>query len=116
MSGKTQVHICFMSHNKELDAAWMQQLQKNGFPGYIALLGPASRKKEVMDMAQARPEFMRQVRGSAGLDIGGDMPESIALSIVAECHPALHGCSVTQSQIAQLQIAQLQKADAIYLT
>jgi len=81
--------IC-MSHNKEIDVAWMRQLQKIESPGYVAILGPASRKKEVLDMAGVGTDFRQRVRGPAGLAIGGDMPESIALSIVAECHAALH--------------------------
>jgi len=95
--------IC-MSHNKEMDAAWMRQLQKAEFPHYIALLGPKSRKKEVMDMAQARPDFRQGVRGPAGLGIGGDMPESIALSIVAECHAALYDRSTTQLERAHYSV------------
>ena len=33
------------------------------------------------------------VNGPVGLDIGGELPESIALSILAQCHAVLYGAS-----------------------
>ncbi len=80
--------VC-MTHNKKTDAAWMRRLKDVQRPGYISILGPETRKKEVMDMAEADRRFRALVRGPAGLDIGGDLPESIALSILSECHAAI---------------------------
>jgi len=31
------------------------------------------------------------VDGPAGFDIGGELPESIALSVIAKCHDAIFG-------------------------
>jgi len=81
--------IC-MTHNKNYDAEWMKQLVNAPQAKYIALLGPETRKVEVMDMAKAPRSFSDKVHGPAGSDqIVGDLPESIALSIVSQCHTAL---------------------------
>ena len=81
--------IC-MTHNKNIDAKWMQQLIDAPNAKYIALLGPSSRKTEVLAMAQVQSSFGDKVYGPAGSDqIVGDLPESIALSIIAQCHHVL---------------------------
>lgn len=81
--------IC-MSHNKNIDTDWIKQLIDAPNAQYIALLGPATRKSEVMAMAQVPSSFSDKVYGPAGSDkIVGDLPESIALSIIAQCHSAL---------------------------
>ena len=81
--------IC-MTHNKNIDAEWMQQLIGAPNAQYIALLGPSSRKTEVLAMAQVQSSFSEKVYGPAGSDqIVGDLPESIALSIIAQCHQVL---------------------------
>ncbi len=79
-----------MTHNKNIDADWMKQLVNAPSAKYIALLGPAKRKTEVMTMAGVSQQFSDKVNGPAGSDhIRGDIPESIALSIIAQCHDAL---------------------------
>ena len=79
-----------MSHNIDLDALGLKLLQKTGVK-YIALLGPGHRYQKVLDRAGlAQHELSCPVSGPAGLDIGGQLPESIALSILAECHMVLH--------------------------
>ena len=79
-----------MSHSVPLDAKALAQL--NGVPlRYLALLGPASRKAQVISLARLGPAGLRQVlHGPAGLALGGELPESIALSILAQCHATLH--------------------------
>ena len=78
-----------MTHNVVLDAAALWQLKD--FPlGYLALLGPVNRKQKVLEQAGVAEEQLKtQLHGPAGLDIGGDLPESIALSILSQCHAAL---------------------------
>jgi xanthine dehydrogenase accessory factor len=55
--------------------------------GYLGVLGPVARKDRLREMADCheRPLF-----GPAGLDIGAELPESIALSIAAEVHAVLN--------------------------
>ena len=78
-----------MSHNIELDADALKVLSKTPLQ-YLALLGPAHRKQQVIRQAQLAEQSMPFVfAGPSGLDIGGTLPESIALSILAECHASL---------------------------
>ena len=75
-----------MSHHLENDAAYLAQLAPSTIR-YIGCLGPLARRQRLKDMA-ACPE--RQVFGPVGLDIGAELPESIALSLVAEIHAVLN--------------------------
>ncbi|MDX9875007.1 MAG: XdhC family protein [Spongiibacteraceae bacterium] len=84
--------VILMSHNVEMDAAWLQRVHAMPRqPTYVGLLGPASRKREVLERADIAPDspFALRVRGPMGLDLGGDTPEAVALSVVAECHQTL---------------------------
>ncbi|MGB5325418.1 MAG: XdhC family protein [Pseudomonadales bacterium] len=79
-----------MTHSKPLDAAFLRALANKSLR-YCALLGPPHRRDEVLAEAgvtMQSPDFVLQ--GPAGLNIGGDLPESIALSILAQCHAALY--------------------------
>ncbi len=61
------------------------------------LLGPRARRDRLLDEIGAADVH---VFGPAGLDIGAEMPESIALAIVAEIHAFLNrrdGSMLTQS-------------------
>jgi xanthine/CO dehydrogenase XdhC/CoxF family maturation factor len=75
-----------MSHHLENDAAYLAHLASSTIR-YIGCLGPRARRQRLKDMA-ACPE--RQVFGPVGLDIGAELPESIALSLVAEIHAVLN--------------------------
>ncbi|GEM74970.1 XdhC family protein [Vibrio sagamiensis] len=78
-----------MSHNVNLDAQVLSQMA--GLPlKYIALLGPVNRREQVI--AQSSIELNQlsvPLSGPAGLDIGADLPETIALAILAECQAAI---------------------------
>jgi xanthine dehydrogenase accessory factor len=80
-------------HNVALDAAAIRALQ-NCPARYIGLLGPAIRKADVLATAGLTEEYLRTpVAGPMGLALGGDLPESIALAVLAECHAVIHGSS-----------------------
>ncbi len=82
-----------MAHNIKLDSAALQALNHNVLK-YIALLGPTSRRVKVIRAAGlVEDEIKVPLSGPAGLDIGGELPESIAMSILSECHAKLHNCS-----------------------
>ncbi len=79
-----------MSHSIEIDAEALIVLQSTGLR-HIALLGPRHRYRQVLEQAGlTEKELTCPVSGPAGIDIGGQLPESIALSILAECHSVLH--------------------------
>ncbi|SDJ63131.1 XdhC family protein [Microbulbifer yueqingensis] len=80
-----------MSHNLELDAAALVLLQERQLR-YLGLLGPVSRRDRVLALAGLSPAtLVTPLRGPIGLDIGGELPESIALSTCAEIHAAFYG-------------------------
>ncbi|WP_286238830.1 XdhC family protein [Neptuniibacter halophilus] len=87
-----------MSHNVELDAAALQAVNGAGLE-YMALLGPHSRKQKVLRQARLKTAMLQPaLAGPAGMPLGGELPESIALSILAECHRQLHLGEASQSR------------------
>jgi len=82
--------VVIMSHNVELDAAALVCCQDTALD-YVALLGPRHRFQQVLKRASVEEKRLAcPVSAPAGLEIGGQLPESIALSILAECHATLH--------------------------
>ncbi|WP_066963295.1 XdhC family protein [Microbulbifer sp. Q7] len=83
-----------MSHNLELDAAALRVL--SGLPlKYLGLLGPVSRRDRVLALAGIELEALNRalavpLRAPIGLNLGGELPESIALATCAELHAVLH--------------------------
>ncbi len=58
---------------------------------YIGLLGPSRRREDLFaELGGATRESLEEfVFGPAGLDLGGDGPEAVALSVAAEAHAVL---------------------------
>jgi len=83
-----------MTHNLRMDADWLNQLQYSHVR-YVGLLGPMHRRQQVLEMAEiCVPNWIdTNLYGPAGLMLGGDLPESIALSILAECHACLYNAN-----------------------
>jgi xanthine dehydrogenase accessory factor len=80
-----------MSHNLSMDAAALNLLQSAPLE-YLALLGPESRRQTVLELAGlSSSELSVPLHSPAGLALGGELPESLALSILAQCHAVLHG-------------------------
>jgi xanthine dehydrogenase accessory factor len=81
-------------HHFGRDFAAMEQLLPMGLP-YVGLLGPKKRRAALFDRLQDCPGFdpvgLAGVHAPAGLDLGGDSPEEIALSIMAEIRAVLSG-------------------------
>ena len=76
-----------MSHHLPSDVEYLRCLARRP-PGYVAALGPAARRERLL--VEAGPEtaavMRKQLYGPAGLAIGAQSPESIALAIVAQIH------------------------------
>ena len=80
-----------MNHNVNLDAKALKQLVRFDL-GYIALLGPVHRRDKVLQLAQlCLTDFSGYFSAPAGLALGGELPSSVGLSILAQCHGILHG-------------------------
>ncbi|WP_444927614.1 XdhC family protein [Microbulbifer sp. TRSA002] len=79
-----------MHHNLGLDAKVLQAVSLTKLH-YVALLGPPHRRDKVLDRAGIKvSDFYGVFSAPAGLALGGELPESIALSILAQCHGVLH--------------------------
>lgn len=84
-----------MSHHKDIDANAFKQIFNKPL-SYIAMIGPEHRRKEIVERANVDShQVTAKFVGPVGLDIGGDLPESIALSMLAECHAVLHNKNAT---------------------
>ena len=78
-----------MSHSVAIDAQALKALAETKIK-YLALLGPNNRKQQVISQAEVEEKSLAfTFSGPAGLEIGGTLPESIALSILTECHASL---------------------------
>ena len=78
-----------MSHSVAIDAQALKALAETKIK-YLALLGPNNRKQQVISQAEVDEQSLSfTFAGPAGIEIGGTLPESIALSILAECHASL---------------------------
>ena len=96
MEHRTAAHwnaAVVMSHNLQIDADAIKALQGSAID-YLALLGPASRKQQVLALAHLdEQELCISLAGPAGLNLGAELPEGIALSILAECHAVMQGAT-----------------------
>lgn len=78
--------IVIMNHNLELDAKALK-LSAQGGCQYIGLLGPSHRTERVLSLGDISPKLLAQrLFNPVGLHLGGELPESIALAILAEAH------------------------------
>ncbi len=72
------------THNYGRDFAALQKLLPLGLR-YVALLGPRRRRDQLLHaLADAAVESRSELFAPAGLDIGAESPEQIALAMVAE--------------------------------
>lgn len=81
-----------MTHNLGRDYVALSRLLPLGLP-YVALLGPRKRQAQLLNqLEEAIPvesDWLDSLYSPAGLDIGSDSPEEIALAIVAEISAVL---------------------------
>ncbi|PIQ21777.1 MAG: alanine dehydrogenase [Cytophagales bacterium CG18_big_fil_WC_8_21_14_2_50_42_9] len=85
--------FALMTHNYNYDIAMLRQLVELNIP-YIGTLGPKKKLDRMLEELEAEGIFLTQnqrnkIYGPAGLNIGAETAEEIALSIVAEIKAAL---------------------------
>lgn len=87
-----QISLAFvLTHNIKLDGQAVALLQ-NSSVHYVGLLGPKHRTERVLDTAGlSLQELQKPLANPVGLKLGGELPESIALSMLAEAHGYLEG-------------------------
>ncbi len=79
-----------MNHNYDRDKSMLPgALRSRAF--YVGALGPRKRTQQMLSELgdPFTAEELSRLRAPAGLDIGGDTPEAIAISIIAEIHSVL---------------------------
>lgn len=78
-----------MTHNVEQDAAALAVIEKSAAK-YVGLLGPTHRTERVFDVLKmAVSDYQKPLWNPMGLALGGELPESIALSVISEIHQTL---------------------------
>lgn len=93
LRGDSRTVAVIMTHNYEQDARILPRLLKSN-AAYIGALGPKRRTEKLLgDLATNGETFteeqLAKLFAPAGLDIGADTPEAIALAIVAEIQSVL---------------------------
>lgn len=83
-----QTAFVLMTHNFAKDSLYLQAIMCLK-PIYIGLLGPARRREKLLSaLIEYNPditeEFMNAIHGPAGLNLGAETPQEIAISIIAE--------------------------------
>lgn len=83
-----QTAIILMTHSYVKDLQYLINL-KDHRPAYMGVLGPSRRREklfnELLDQApETTIEFIEAIHGPAGLDLGAETPQEIAISILAE--------------------------------
>jgi len=86
--------VVLMNHHYEADRDILASLVSLKIP-YIALLGPKRHTTQILNELQARgldvSPIEHSLHGPAGLDIGAETPEEVALAILAEIQSTLAG-------------------------
>ena len=75
--------VLLMTHNFHRDAELLQTLGRTS-AGYIGVLGPRRRTLDLLAMDGMPKAASRALHTPPGLDIGGETPDEIALSLLAE--------------------------------
>lgn len=86
--GRTAVAL--LSHVYDIDAAWLTALLPHP-AGYVGVLGSRQRATRLVAEVMPSADATRVVHAPIGLDLGGESPESIALSAIAEIEAVMHG-------------------------
>ncbi|MBA3963621.1 MAG: XdhC family protein [Chthoniobacterales bacterium] len=86
--------VIVKTHNYGRDFAALHQLLPLGLR-YVALLGPRRRRDQLLHaLAEAGVENRSEFFAPAGLDIGAETPEEIALAIVTEIQATFANASI----------------------
>src|SRR5690606_28214406 len=83
-----QTSIVLMTHSFANDLRFLVAL-KDSNPNYIGVLGPTKRREDLLaQFIEYCPDvddaFLDGIHGPAGIDIGSETPQEIAISIMAE--------------------------------
>ncbi|MFK7955920.1 MAG: XdhC family protein [Lysobacterales bacterium] len=76
--------ILVMSHNFDADRRFLNAISSLDIP-FVGTLGPATRRMRLLEeIDRASAPLSKRIHGPVGLDLGGELPEDIALSVIAQ--------------------------------
>lgn len=80
--------VLLMTHSYVKDLKYLMRL-KNSKPTYLGILGPIKRREKLLSELLEHDmdidlDFIENIHGPAGLNIGAETPQEIAISILAE--------------------------------
>ncbi|MFL1011440.1 XdhC family protein [Flavisericum labens] len=83
-----QTAVVIMSHNFAKDLRYLVALEESR-PIYIGILGPTKRREDLLSQfieycPEIDSELLDIIHGPAGIDIGSETPQEIAVSIISE--------------------------------
>ncbi len=83
-----QTAVVLMTHNFSNDLKYLLEL-KDSKPAYLGILGPSRRREKLLSQfleycPDVDASFIENINAPAGLNIGAETPQEIAISIVSE--------------------------------
>jgi xanthine dehydrogenase accessory factor len=89
-----------MSHHLPSDIEYLRELADTGAPAYIGLLGPAARRRRLLqELTSVAEKLQHRLYSPVGIDIGAVTPEGIALAIISQIHAWLAGRSSAEFSV-----------------
>lgn len=84
----SQTAVILMTHNFSNDLKYLLEL-KDSKPAYLGILGPSKRREKLLSQfleycPDVEDAFVENIHAPAGLNIGAETPQEIAISIVSE--------------------------------
>ncbi len=86
--------VVLVSHHFEYDRAVLAQVCSSSLPAYIGVLGTARRTQMLLEGLTLSEGIAQKIHSPTGLDLGGDGPEAVALSVLSHVHAVLFGASM----------------------
>jgi xanthine dehydrogenase accessory factor len=81
--------VVLASHHFEYDRAALAQVCSSSLPAYIGVLGTSRRTQLLLEGLTVPEGVANTIHSPTGLDLGGDGPEAVALSILSHLHAVL---------------------------
>jgi xanthine/CO dehydrogenase XdhC/CoxF family maturation factor len=83
-----QTAVMLMTHSFNKDVQYLMAL-KNIKPAYLGIIGSVNRRERILSLLletdpEISPEFLEQIHGPAGMNIGAESASEIAVSVLSE--------------------------------
>ena len=83
-----QTAVVLMTHSFNKDVQYLMAM-KNITPAYLGIIGSVNRRERILSLLldydpEISPEFLEQIHGPAGINVGAETASEIAVSVLAE--------------------------------